>query len=302
MIDIKQLTQQKNQLKDVWDYLGIDTPFPDKQVRQWLLKFDSNEIVSAFEVLANREDAVEDPVRYVGKVLTNAKLQNMTVEEREAHISAVRSLAGAIGARRGHEAKLKAIRKEFDKGLPDFAGNLPEVSQTFAGGLGVGVGVGSGVEPVLEAVTGAEPKPPHAAAIAASRLAPTAKEEKKNLEPTPTPKPNPNSGYGVSANQTPTPKTNTNPGQRVAQPYQRKCRKCGEALDPTANHTCSVVKTKDQAMAKAQGGWYPGDAGCQGCGMVRRSDNSDWCEGCWITRQKAKAKAASAPLGNVDEL
>src|SRR5579872_5912680 len=103
MIDIKQLTQEKNELKDVWDYLGIDTPFPDKQVRQWLLEFDVDEIGSAFQVLAKREDIVNDTVAYIGKVLRNAKLMNMTVEEREAKVSALRSLAGAIGARRKHE-------------------------------------------------------------------------------------------------------------------------------------------------------------------------------------------------------
>lgn len=175
MIDIKQLTQQKNELKEVWEYLGIDSAFPDKQVRQWLLEFGKDEIEAAFMVLSKREHDVNDAAAYVGKVLHNSKLQNMTVEEREAKVSALRSLAGTIGAVRGHEARLAEIRKSFAKDLPEvcqtFAGNLPDFAGDVGVGVGLGVGVGSGfgVDSVLDTEAVAEqprkskPAPPTAA-------------------------------------------------------------------------------------------------------------------------------------------
>jgi hypothetical protein len=199
MIDIKQLTQQKNELKDVWDYLGIDTPFPDKQVRQWLLEFDVDEIGSAFQVLAKREDIVNDTVAYIGKVLRNAKLMNMTVEEREAKVSALRSLAGAIGARRKHEAEMKAIREGFARNLPQVCQKLPEVSQPFASEKGLEVEVGFGGERVSEQEREQELKA--ATPPAPSALCSTAKEEKQKTKPKPEPTQKTNNGVGVSANR-----------------------------------------------------------------------------------------------------
>jgi hypothetical protein len=181
MIDIKQLTQQKNELKEVWDYLGIDSAFPDKQVRQWLIDFGKDEIEAAFMVLSKREHDVNDAVSYVGKVLHNSKLQNMTVEEREAKVSALRSLAGAIGARKKHEVELKAVRQGFAKDLPEvsqsFARTLPE----FASEVGVGVGSGVGVDDVSETQAVAQ-QPRPAAATPPVREPSPRREEKTNTQ------------------------------------------------------------------------------------------------------------------------
>ena len=90
-----------------------------------------DEIGSAFQVLAKREDIVNDTVAYIGKVLRNAKLMNMTVEEREAKVSALRSLAGAIGARRKHEAEMKAIREGFARTCHRFARSCQKFPSRF---------------------------------------------------------------------------------------------------------------------------------------------------------------------------
>jgi hypothetical protein len=144
MIDVKKVVQEKSELKEVWDLLVPGTPFPDKRVALWLVEYDRDEVESAIVELSKREDKVGDGVNYVEKVLRNARLQNMTVEERKAHISAIRSLAGAIGARKKHEAELAAVRQELAevcRTLPEVAGNC----EKFASGVGSGFGSGSEV-------------------------------------------------------------------------------------------------------------------------------------------------------------
>lgn len=192
MIDIKQLTEQKNELKEVWDYLGIGSAFPDKQVRQWLLDFGKDEIEAAFIVLSKREHDVNDAASYVGKVLHNSKLQNMTVEEREAKVSALRSLAGAIGARKKHEAEIAAVRQGFVDGLPEFARTLPEFANEVGFGLGVGSGVGvdSGVE--TQAVTEQSHEKSKPAAATPPVREPSPRREEKSNTQTKT------NGYGAS--------------------------------------------------------------------------------------------------------
>ena len=226
-MDIKKLLQQKNELKEVWDYLGLETPFPEKEVRRWLLDYDKGEIEAAFATLSKREREVNDAVAYVGKILHNAKLQNMTVEQREAKVSALRSLAGAIGARRKHEAELKAIRQTF-------AINLPEVCQTFASeGVGVDVGVeGSGVDGVSDAVDEAETE--------AGRTKPAAATPPVVL-------PSPKSKNGKT---TPKPKTETR---------SRRCKVCNAILTRNANHICQAdPANQTQENPKPNGAAYCG--------------------------------------------
>jgi hypothetical protein len=72
-MDIKNLLKQKEELKDIWDFLGIEAPFPDKDMRLWLLDFSKEMIESAFKVLAEKEHKVDEPVKYLARVLRNAK-------------------------------------------------------------------------------------------------------------------------------------------------------------------------------------------------------------------------------------
>jgi len=135
MKDIKICLQEAAELKAVWEYLQVKAQWPEKEVRRWLLEHPAKEIQSAIEKLAGREDEVKDAVKYVGKILHNSKLQNMTVEQRAERVSALRSLAGTIGARKKHEAEIAAVRQQF---AVEFARSLPEVCQTlpeFAGSL-----------------------------------------------------------------------------------------------------------------------------------------------------------------------
>lgn len=82
-MDIKKLLQQKTELAEIWNYLAIAAEFPDKQMRLWLHEHGMQQVQAAIELLAKREHDVTDPVKYLGKVLHNSKLQNMTVEERQ---------------------------------------------------------------------------------------------------------------------------------------------------------------------------------------------------------------------------
>jgi len=103
MHDFKKLLQQKDELKELWSYLEIKTQFPEKEVKRWLLDHGKDQVQAAIELLAKREHDVADTVKYVGKVLHNSKLQNMTVEERQEKISALgvpsRESPGGEGAR-----------------------------------------------------------------------------------------------------------------------------------------------------------------------------------------------------------
>ena len=227
MIDIKKLTQQKNELNEIWDYLGIEAPFPDKDVRLWLIDFSKDEIEAALKELAKREQKVVAPVKYVGKILHNSKLNNMTVEERAAKISAMRSLVGTIGAVNGHKAKVEALKREFAEVCQPFAGSLPE----FAGGIGFGSGVGSGSGLDSGSDTGGEtcsdPAEPKGCGSLRSPVAPPKAEEKRKA----TPKPKPEE------------KTKTeNPFASGLKPI-RRCKTCNAILRRNVNHVCPPPPT-----------------------------------------------------------
>jgi hypothetical protein len=127
---------------------------------------------------------VNDAVAYVGKILHNSKLQNMTVEEREAKVSALRSLAGAIGAQRGHEAKLKAIRQTFANDLPEVCRDLPEICQTFAGDVVLVEVDGLVSVPVPVGDAAAVADQPTAKSKAAAAAPPDARSEERTKEQT----------------------------------------------------------------------------------------------------------------------
>ncbi len=182
MIDIKKLTQQKNELKEVWDYLALAAEFPDKQVRLWLLDYPKDMIESAFKVLAEKEGKVDEPVKYLARVLRNAKDQSMTPEEREVQISAMRSTVGKLGAAKRHAKEIAYIKDEFARVCND----LPEVCRSLPGDTGIGFGSvfdsvsGTGTVAVLDP----EEKP----AAAAPPVPHPAKKEKSG-KATPEPKP-----------------------------------------------------------------------------------------------------------------
>ena len=77
------------------------------------MDFSKEEVEAAFEELAKREKKVADAVKYVGKIVHNSDFTNMTVEERAAKMSAMRSLVGTVGAVNGHKAKVEALKREF---------------------------------------------------------------------------------------------------------------------------------------------------------------------------------------------
>lgn len=192
MIDIKRLTQQKNELKEVWDYLGIDSAFPDKQVRLWLLDYEKDVIESAFKVLAEKEEGVDEPVKYLAGILRNSKERDMTPEEREDEISLMRAAAAKVKAQKAHLAKVKAEKDAFAKvlledaevctGLQTFADGL----QTFDGRVcdGVGVGVGASVREGVRDSAGDVEKSKPAAASPPVVVPPSEKKDRA----TPTPK------------------------------------------------------------------------------------------------------------------
>jgi len=139
MIDVKKLQAEKTQLREIWDVLEIDSDYPTKNIPLWLIDYGFEEIVAAFkhlaDMMARPDREIVDPAKYVGKILRNSKLENMTVEERAEKISAMRSAVGSLGARKKHEAELAKIRQEF-----------ATVSQTLPGNavdLDLGFGVGS---------------------------------------------------------------------------------------------------------------------------------------------------------------
>lgn len=184
MIDIKQLTQQKNELKEVWDYLGIDSAFPDKQVRQWLLDYPADMIQSAIRVLANKEGRVDEPVRFLAGVLRKSKERNMTPEEREEEISTLRSVVGKIGVAKKHALQVAAIKQEFAQvcsDLPSVCQTLPTFAQSDCEGVGFGVCVSDGDSDSARAVEKSKPAPP----TAAVSQPPTQREEKTKTNTNP---------------------------------------------------------------------------------------------------------------------
>ncbi|MGA8622899.1 MAG: hypothetical protein WB660_30795, partial [Candidatus Sulfotelmatobacter sp.] len=79
MNDLKKLQSHKTELKELWDFLEIKTPFPSTDVAVWLLDFGKDEIEAAFHQLAKQQGKVTSASKYVGKILHNSKIQNMTV-------------------------------------------------------------------------------------------------------------------------------------------------------------------------------------------------------------------------------
>lgn len=215
MIDIKKLTQQKNELKEVWDYLALAAEFPDKQVRLWLLDYPKDMIESAFKVLAKKEEKINEPVKYIGRILHNAKNQNMTPEERAAQISTLRSAVGTLGAAKRHAKEIAYIKQEFAEVCQD----LPEVCRSLAADNGIGSG--SGLDSVSGSGTlcGTEQSTPAAAAPPVVSTSSQAKKEKGN--------------------------TNTkteNPFASGLKPI-RRCKSCNGILRRNVNHVCPPSPT-----------------------------------------------------------
>jgi hypothetical protein len=170
MQDFKELLRQKDELKELWSYFGIEAPFPDKEIRRWLWEHGMEQVQAAVELLSEREHDVKDAVKYLGKVLYNSKLQNMTVEERQEKIKALAALAGKVRAAKEHAAKAAAIKQEFaavckdlpriadsslkSAGNPLYSAEVRSVPLTSA--LGVDVGVGSGVDSGVDSDPGGD--------------------------------------------------------------------------------------------------------------------------------------------------
>ena len=120
--DWKKLAEDKLELKTAWEGLEIPFDYPTKQIPLWLLEYGKDMIESGFKILKVKEDKVDDPVAYLATVMRNAKKQNMTPEEREAEISRMRALVGAVGAAKRHKKELEYIKEEFAQVCSD----LPE--------------------------------------------------------------------------------------------------------------------------------------------------------------------------------
>jgi hypothetical protein len=232
MIDIKKLTQQKNELNEIWEYLGIEVPFPDKDVRLWLLDFSKDEVESAFKELAKREQKVVAPVKYVGKILHNSKLNNMTVEQRAERVSAMRAMVGAVGGRKKHETEVAAVKREFS----EICNDSPPVCRTFgrdlagfASGIGFGSGIGSGLDSGSDTGTGtgSDPAEPKGCGSLRSPVAPPQAEEKRKATPKPKPE---------------TKTTTENPFASGLKPI-RRCKTCNGILRRSVNHVCPPPPT-----------------------------------------------------------
>ena len=231
MNDLKKLQSQKTELKELWDFLEIKTPFPSTDVAVWLLDFGKDQIEAAFHQLAKQQEKVTSAPKYIGKILHNAKIQNMTVEERAARISAMRAAVGAIGGRKKHEAELAKVRQEF----ATVCQNLPRVSQTFASGSGSGFG--SVVDSASEGgtATGSEQKP---AAATPPVAHPVKKEQEQNQEQNQEPKTIPPAAH-ASANNS---KTKTAPD---GTPYPERFDKWTNSrrLEWLERHDSNVIAT-----------------------------------------------------------
>jgi hypothetical protein len=215
-MDIKKLKQDKTDLKDVWEYLAIETPFPDKDVRVWLLDYDKDMIQSAFTALARREDAVNDPVKWMAGKLRNAKEQNMTPEERENYISELRAGAARVKAQKQHSAKVKAEKEAFAQLLQkdaEVCTNLQDVPVPV-------------LVPVSVSLSGSVAvAAPASVSIPTSKAKTPANLDEKKGEPTP----NPVRASSSLANQ-----GNT----KTKKHSRRNCPKCDEPLYRDQAHVC----------------------------------------------------------------
>ncbi|MGA8215492.1 MAG: hypothetical protein WB799_17980 [Candidatus Sulfotelmatobacter sp.] len=54
MNDLKKLQSHKTELKELWDFLEIKTPFPSTDVAVWLLDLGKDEIEAGFHQLAKQ--------------------------------------------------------------------------------------------------------------------------------------------------------------------------------------------------------------------------------------------------------
>jgi hypothetical protein len=208
-MDIKNLLKQKDELREIWDYYAIDTPFPDKDVRLWLPEYGRDMVESAFTALAKRENKVDEPVKWLAGKLRNSKLQNMSPEEREAHISELRAGAARVKAQKQHLAKVKAEKEAFAAILQkdaEFCTNLQDVPVLVPVSVSVPLSVSV---PAHVAVLVGKP-----AAAAQPVVNPPPREEKSKATPKPKPK------YKI-----------------------KTCPTCKGILHRSVNHTCPAPPT-----------------------------------------------------------
>ena len=111
--DYKQLAIDKTELQEVWNFLELPGGFPSKQVAIWLLNYGKDNIESGFNVLANKDGKITDPVAYLGTMLRNAKKQGMTPEARAQEISNMRSTIATVREAKRHKKEVDALKSEF---------------------------------------------------------------------------------------------------------------------------------------------------------------------------------------------
>ena len=98
------MRQDKAALAELWEFLELPDQMPDMSL--WLMDFGKDMIESAFSAMKRRLEAgtkIQSPKNYLFTILDNAKLADMTPEERKDQISQIRSLAGTLGARKKHQ-------------------------------------------------------------------------------------------------------------------------------------------------------------------------------------------------------
>lgn len=279
--DILEKLKQRREIADAvrayWaDVLPDIGLLPEPQLQSWLGKFDLDAMIAGLDAAVtqrSKRDAKGDPmtaaeaVNFASAVMNRLHLEGLPEAEREAlkatkdRIREARSAAGKRGnEKRWHSESEVATTCD---NLRSLATPLPP---SYSSSVSVAVS-SSSLSSSLDAASSSSSN---------DNIPPQPEEKSKDNTQTKT-----NGVRDVLANQRQNQKTKT-------------CKKCGATLEPKVNHTCPLVKTEDQAVAKAQGGYYPGDTGCYGCGKLRRNYNSDYCQACWDTRQKTKSRVASA--------
>ena len=141
MIDIKQLTQDKAHLVELWKFLGLPEAMPD--ISLWQMDYGMDMIESGFKTLKkliNKGTDVRDVQKFLGKILHNSKLAKLTPEEYETYIAP--NTGGRRGTGGGKDKQEEAKRSACGTGgsygereFADFCRPFAGICRNFAGRL-----------------------------------------------------------------------------------------------------------------------------------------------------------------------
>lgn len=152
---ISNIQRYRQALTTLWEDLGLGAIPHKRNFALWLMDHEYEAIVKALKVTAiwlNKQDGDPDPKRvraYMDSCLRNAKMLEMSPDERKEEISRIRSIVGQIGAlKRWKNERAKAVEelvevgrysKPIAKAKSDVLPSLPRFASDIGLGLGVGV-------------------------------------------------------------------------------------------------------------------------------------------------------------------